>query len=56
MANTKKQSREERKASKRKARGELKKLFGTLNRKQRRTLRAEPQGLRTFIAKQEKAE
>ncbi len=55
MANTKKLTREERKTNKRKARGELKKLFGTLNRKQRRELRTEPQGLKTFMAKLEKA-
>ena len=56
MANTKKLTRQERKSAKRKSRGELKKLFGTLNRKQRRELRAEPQGLKVFLAKQEKAE
>ncbi len=55
MANTKKLTREERKASKRNSRGELKKLFGTLNRKQRRELRTEPQGLKVFLAKIEKA-
>jgi len=55
MANTKKLKSDERKTSKRKARSELKKLFGTLNRKQRRELRTEPQGLRTFMAKIEKA-
>lgn len=55
MANTKKLTREERKSAKRKARGELKKLFGTLNRKQRRELRTEPMGLKVFVAKQEKA-
>lgn len=56
MANTKKLARPERKAAKRKSRGELKKLFGTLNRKQRRELRAEPQGLKVFLAKLEKPE
>jgi hypothetical protein len=55
MANTKKLTRPERKASKRKSRGELKKLFATLNRKQRREIRTEPQGLKTFVAKLEKA-
>ncbi len=56
MANTKNLDRKERKLAKRKARGELKKLFGTLNRKQRRELRTEPQGLKVYLAKQEKAE
>ena len=54
MANTKKLTREERKSNKRKQRIELKKLFGTLNRKQRRELRTEPVGLKVFMAKIEK--
>ena len=54
MANTKKLTGEERKTSKRKSRTALKKLFATLNRKQRRELRTEPMGLKVFVEKQEK--
>jgi len=54
MANTKKLTREERKTNKRKSRTALKKLFATLDRKQRRELRAEPMGLKVFVAKKEK--
>lgn len=51
MANTKKLSREERKKSKRTSRQGLKKLFQTLNRKQRAEFRKEKQGLKPFVAK-----
>ena len=50
MANTKSLSMKDRKQSKRKSRTELKKLFGGLNRKQRRSLREEKQGLKQFLA------
>ena len=55
MANTKKLKPEARKTKKREQRKALKKLFQGLDRKQRAELKKEKQGLRQFIAKQEKA-
>jgi hypothetical protein len=55
MANTKKLDRADRKKKKREQRQGLKKLFQGLTRKQRAELKKEPQGLKTFIAKQAKA-
>lgn len=56
MANTKKLEGENRKKTKRGQRKALKKLFQSLDRKQRADLKKEKQGLRQFIAKQQKAE
>ena len=55
MANSKKLTREERKSSKRTSRTALKKLYQGLSRKQRGQLREEKQGIKQFVAAQEKA-
>ena len=57
MANTKSiTDRAMRKGIKRSQRKRLKELFGTLNRKQRASLRKEPTGLRKFVAENQPAE
>lgn len=56
MANTKKLSREQRRATKRRQRRELKSLYQSLTKKQRAALRKEKQGIKKFLAAQQAGE
>ena len=55
MANTKKLSREERKAKKRQVRRELKKLYKGLPKKQRREFVGSGKSLKAYLAEKKKA-